>query len=135
MGPYCAYCVRRCFVLRVIPDGPALGEYLLLATCARGMAHDQEATGHTHATAVNPYTDPEGAARIAARRAAEDEPHHHDGGCTWAGCGPWDVETVTSTRTVPWWVRGALRSQQILAAQREPGYDGPDTLRELREPE
>lgn len=34
MGPYCMYCDRRCFVLRV-----ANGKHLLMATCSKGMAH------------------------------------------------------------------------------------------------
>ncbi|MGH8867106.1 MAG: hypothetical protein ACRDYU_03810 [Actinomycetes bacterium] len=55
MGPYCQFCDRRCFVLRVLPDGTSL----LMATCPRGMGHDRSVTGHTHETARNLLTDPE----------------------------------------------------------------------------
>lgn len=65
-GAYCHYCGRRCFVLRIIPDGPSQGWSFHLATCRGGMAHDLEVTGHTHLTAVNPVTDPEAAAAIPA---------------------------------------------------------------------
>lgn len=58
-GSYCRYCDRRCFVLRVIPDGPEKGWQGHLATCPRGMAHDFGKTGHTHLTAINPITDPD----------------------------------------------------------------------------
>lgn len=51
MGPYCMFCDNRCFVERVLPDGGRL----LLATCARGMKHDRDKTGHDHTTATNPY--------------------------------------------------------------------------------
>ena len=60
MGPYCKYCRRRCFLLRVLADGRSM----LLATCASGMAHDLAAVGQTHETAVNPITDPEAAAAL-----------------------------------------------------------------------
>lgn len=63
-GAYCNYCGRRCFVLRVIPDGPHKGKSYHLATCQRGMEHDFEVTGYTHKTAVNPITDPDAAAAI-----------------------------------------------------------------------
>jgi hypothetical protein len=65
-GAYCKFCGRRCFVLRVIPDGPEKGWAGHLATCQGGMAYDLKVMGHTHLTAVNPITDPEAAARIAA---------------------------------------------------------------------
>lgn len=65
-GAYCKFCQRRCFVLRVIPDGPQKGWTGHLATCRDGMAHDLGETGHTHLTAVNPILEPEEAARIAA---------------------------------------------------------------------
>jgi hypothetical protein len=68
-GAYCNFCATRCFVLRVIPDGPLKGRSFHLATCQAGMAHDLKATGHTHETAVNPCTDPEAAERIAAEIA------------------------------------------------------------------
>lgn len=58
-GAYCQYCGHRCFVDRVIPDGPMKGWSGHLATCGPGMAHDLKVTGHTHLTAVNPVTDPE----------------------------------------------------------------------------
>lgn len=60
MGPYCNYCHTRCFLLRVLRDGRTM----LLATCRAGMAHDLEACGETHETAVNPITDPEAAAAL-----------------------------------------------------------------------
>lgn len=50
MGPYCKFCGRRCFLLRVLIDGRSM----LLATCERGMAHDREKTGQDHLTAHNP---------------------------------------------------------------------------------
>lgn len=63
MGPYCRYCDRRCFLLRVLADGRSM----LLATCEAGMAHDLASCGQTHETAVNPILDPDAAA--ALRRA------------------------------------------------------------------
>jgi hypothetical protein len=54
MGPYCKFCDHRCFVQRVIPDGPDAGTHLILATCAAGMAHDRQMTGHDHTSAINP---------------------------------------------------------------------------------
>lgn len=65
-GAYCKFCGHRCFVLRVIPDGPSKGRTIHLATCRDGMAHDLGEVGHTHVNAVNPVTEPEAAARIAA---------------------------------------------------------------------
>jgi hypothetical protein len=65
-GAYCRYCDRRCFVLRVIPDGPEKGKSFHLATCRAGMEHDLKETGHTHISAVNPITEPDVAAQIAA---------------------------------------------------------------------
>ena len=65
-GSYCKFCGHRCFVLRVIPDGPQKGWTGHLATCRGGMEHDLKETGHTHITAVNPVTEPEAAAAIAA---------------------------------------------------------------------
>jgi hypothetical protein len=55
-GAYCKFCGHRCFVNRVIPDGPMQGWAGHLATCQGGMAHDLEMTGHTHETALNPVT-------------------------------------------------------------------------------
>lgn len=63
-GAYCKFCDRRCFVLRVIPDGPLKGRSFHLATCRRGMMHDLAETGHTHITSVNPITEPEAAVAI-----------------------------------------------------------------------
>lgn len=60
MGPYCNFCQRRCFLLRVLRDGRSM----LLATCARGMEHDRKGCGQDHTTAVNPETDPEAAAAL-----------------------------------------------------------------------
>lgn len=65
-GSYCKFCGHRCFVLRTIPDGPQKGWTGHLATCQRGMMHDLGETGHTHLTAVNPVTEPDAAAEIAA---------------------------------------------------------------------
>ncbi|MDI9829719.1 hypothetical protein [Streptomyces sp. KAU_LT] len=53
-GAYCKFCDTRCFVYRVIPDGPQAGWAGHLATCAAGMAHDRAETGHDHTTATNP---------------------------------------------------------------------------------
>lgn len=50
MGPYCRYCDRRCFLLRVLANG----REVLLATCEGGMAHDLASCGQTHLTALNP---------------------------------------------------------------------------------
>jgi hypothetical protein len=61
-GAYCNYCGTRCFVDRVIPDGPMKGWSGHLATCQGGMAHDLKVTGHTHLDSINPVTDPEAAA-------------------------------------------------------------------------
>jgi hypothetical protein len=57
MGPCCKFCDRRCSVWRTYPtlDG---WRSILMATCARGMAHDREQTGYNAASAVNPMTDP-----------------------------------------------------------------------------
>ena len=71
MGSYCKFCQTRCFVVRVIPDGPSKGWSGCMATCQGGMAHYLAKTGHTHLTAVNPVTEPEAAARIAAEVLAE----------------------------------------------------------------
>lgn len=71
MGPYCKFCDQRCFVVRVIPDGPRKGWSGCMATCGRGMEHDLKETGHTHKTAVNPVTDPDAAARIGAEVRAQ----------------------------------------------------------------
>jgi hypothetical protein len=65
-GSYCKFCGRRCFVLRVIPDGPEKGWTGHLATCREGMMHDFGETGHTHLTAINPVTEPEAAAAVRA---------------------------------------------------------------------
>lgn len=63
-GAYCKFCTFRCFVLRVIPDGPEKGRSFHLATCHAGMMHDLKEVGHTHLTAVNPVTEPEAVAAI-----------------------------------------------------------------------
>lgn len=63
-GTYCQYCGNRCFVLRVIPDGPSKGWAGHMATCQGGMAHDLAVTGHSCLTAVNPTTDPGAAAEV-----------------------------------------------------------------------
>jgi len=56
MGAYCNFCQTRCFVLRVIPDGPDRGRSFHLATCRDGMVHDLAKTGHTHISAINPVS-------------------------------------------------------------------------------
>jgi hypothetical protein len=53
MGPYCEFCDFRCFVVRSLPF---LKGTLLMATCAAGMAHDRQATGFDHTSAVNVCT-------------------------------------------------------------------------------
>lgn len=65
-GAYCRFCGLRCFVLRVLPDGPEAGKSYHLATCRRGMMHDLGACGHTHLTALNPATEPAAVAALAA---------------------------------------------------------------------
>lgn len=65
-GAYCKFCNRRCFVYRIIPDGPRQGWGGHLTTCVDGMAHDLKETGHTHITAINPVLEPDAAAAIAA---------------------------------------------------------------------
>lgn len=54
MGPYCRFCDRRCFVVRVIPDGPEAGWSGCMSTCVRGMVRDRDRLGHDHRTAINP---------------------------------------------------------------------------------
>ena len=71
MGPYCNYCGRRCFLERVIPDGPLKGQSFILATCQPGMAHDLEVTGHTHETALNPVLQADAVAALAAEMRAD----------------------------------------------------------------
>jgi hypothetical protein len=75
MGPYCNYCDHRCFVRRELPaDSPAkaaprfAGE-ILMATCARGMAHDRRETGYDHTTAIKPQPIDQGALRAFANAA------------------------------------------------------------------
>lgn len=70
-GAYCRYCGRRCFVLRVIPDGPSKGWQGHLATCREGMIHDLKVTGHTHITAINPVTEPDAAAAVYAAEGGQ----------------------------------------------------------------
>jgi hypothetical protein len=60
MGPYCQYCKRRCFLLRVLRDGRTI----LLATCDSGMTHDLISCGETHDTALNPVTQSEEVAAL-----------------------------------------------------------------------
>jgi hypothetical protein len=78
-GTYCKFCGQRCFVLRVIPDGPQKGWSGHLATCAGGMALDLQKTGYTHETAINPVTDPEAAAAVYAEMR-DDRPFGPAGG-------------------------------------------------------
>lgn len=80
-GAYCNYCGQRCFVYRVIPDGPSKGWAGHLATCHGGMAHDLKVTGYTHLTAVNPVTDPGAAAAIGPQREyapVDGQAHQHN---------------------------------------------------------
>lgn len=56
MAGSCMYCDRRCFVLRVVPDGPNAGWTGHMATCREGMAHDLAVLGWTSTTATNPLT-------------------------------------------------------------------------------
>lgn len=74
MGPYCSFCGIRCFLIRIVPDGPRIGWSGLMATCGKGMALDREATGHDHTTAVNPVTDPDAAAAVGRAVAAAARP-------------------------------------------------------------
>jgi hypothetical protein len=53
-GAYCTFCGRRCFVDRIVPDGPSQGWSGHMATCPAGMAHDRAVTGYDHTTAINP---------------------------------------------------------------------------------
>lgn len=46
------FCDHRCFVERILRDGRSM----LLATCAKGMAHDRKAVGEDYTTALNPVT-------------------------------------------------------------------------------
>lgn len=73
MGSYCNFCGRRCFLIRIVPDGPKIGWSGCMATCEKGMALDRAATGHDHTTAINPVTDPDDAAVFAEDLAAETE--------------------------------------------------------------
>lgn len=77
-GAYCKYCDNRCFVLRVIPDGPEKGWQGHMATCPRGMAHDYGKTGHTHLTAINPVTNPDAAAAVHTELATGTWTVHFD---------------------------------------------------------
>ena len=45
MGAYCRYCGHRCFVYRIVPDGPRKGWAGHMATCRRGKEHDRAAFG------------------------------------------------------------------------------------------
>lgn len=64
-GAYCKFCDRRCFVLRVVPNGPMSGWAGHMATCQRGMEHDRTVLGgHDSRTSVNPVTDPEAAEAV-----------------------------------------------------------------------
>jgi hypothetical protein len=56
-GAYCRYCDTRCFVYRIVPDGPHKGWAGHMATCRRGRAHDRAELGHDHTTATNPMAN------------------------------------------------------------------------------
>jgi hypothetical protein len=68
-GAYCKFCGFRCFVYRIVPDGPEKGWGGHMATCREGMELDLKVLGHTHLTAVNPITEPDLADAIAAEIA------------------------------------------------------------------
>lgn len=70
-GAYCKFCDRRCFVWRLVPDGPGKGWGGHMATCTDGMAHDLKVLGHTHLTAINPVTEPEQADAVWAEVTGE----------------------------------------------------------------
>lgn len=58
MGPYCNYCQQRCFV-RIPQDAPAelkaaYGTASLMATCARGIANEQEKLGYSYKSLAIP---------------------------------------------------------------------------------
>lgn len=57
MGPYCDFCGNRCFVERVYPKD-SQWKSTFMATCSKGMEHDQEKTGYDCNTALNPVSDP-----------------------------------------------------------------------------
>lgn len=57
-GAYCKFCGHRCFVHRVIPDGPRGGWSGHLATCAAGKEHDRRSTGGYDAdNSINPLSE------------------------------------------------------------------------------
>jgi hypothetical protein len=67
-GAYCEFCGHRCFVHRIVPDGPRTRWSGHIATCPAGMAHDLAVLGHTHLTAINPIAkaiEPEGTPDMA----------------------------------------------------------------------
>jgi hypothetical protein len=70
-GAYCKFCDFRCFVYRVVPDGPRKGWAGHMATCRRGMELDLKMLDHTHLTAINPITEPEAAEALCAWSAGE----------------------------------------------------------------
>ena len=70
-GAYCKLCGRRCFVYRIVPDGPGKGWHGHMATCREGMELDLKELGHTHLTAVNPVTEPDLSEAIEAEIAGE----------------------------------------------------------------
>jgi hypothetical protein len=56
-GSYCMFCGTRCFVFRIIPDGPRKGWSGHLATCTKGKRYDREQTdGWDADNTVNPAT-------------------------------------------------------------------------------
>lgn len=63
-GSYCQFCGNRCFVDRVVPDGPQRSWRGHMATCRDGMALDLKVLGHTHITAINPITTLEAAKAV-----------------------------------------------------------------------
>lgn len=70
-GAYCKFCGQRCFVYRIVPDGPSKGWAGHMATCTEGMRVDLGTLGHTHLTAVNPITDPAAAEAINSKNPYE----------------------------------------------------------------
>lgn len=78
-GAYCKFCGRRCFVYRIVPDGPEKGWGGHMATCREGMMLDLKVLGCTHLTAVNPVLEPEAAQQVADEVLAERGEAHDRG--------------------------------------------------------
>lgn len=61
-GAYCRFCDHRCFVWRIVPDGPRKDWSGHMATCAPGAEFDRsQLGGFDHSTSINPVlADTEG---------------------------------------------------------------------------